>query len=44
MSEISISSDKINNCTKVATFLANMNIACSINETISAVPYDNKMI
>lgn len=43
-SEISISSDKIDNCTEIATFLANMNIACSISENISVVPYDNRMV
>ncbi len=43
-STISISSVKINDCREVATFLASMNIACSINENISVVPYDNNMV
>lgn len=43
-STISISSVKINDCREVATFLASMNIACSISENISVVPYDNNMV
>ena len=43
-STISISSGKIKDCNEVATFLANMNIACSISENISVVPYDNIMV
>ena len=39
---MSISSDKIKNCEKVADFFKKNEIMCSVTENISIVPYKNE--